>query len=222
MESDEYPPMSGGNTISTATVLLDTGMTKMTEPVTKLNLDTPAGLVSVTADCEDGKCKAVAFDNVPAFVYRLDLPVDVPGLGVVTVDIAWGGMHYAIVDARSVGLEITNANGPKLIEVGERIKQAVRNAYTPVHPENDQIRGVTIVEFTEPVQQASDSTKTAINTVVVSPGGYDAVLPTIKGSAWITGFKQMSLHPSDPFPTGFRVGDQWHVQNLEGKLLSQK
>lgn len=73
MESDEYPPMSGGNTISTATVLLDTGMTKMTEPVTKLNLDTPAGLVSVTADCEDGKCKAVAFDNVPAFVYKLDL-----------------------------------------------------------------------------------------------------------------------------------------------------
>lgn len=57
MESDEYPPMSGGNTISTATVLLDTGMVKMTEPVTKLNLETPAGLVSVTADCEDGKCK---------------------------------------------------------------------------------------------------------------------------------------------------------------------
>lgn len=262
MESDEYPPMSGGNTISTATVLLDTGMVKMTEPVTKLNLDTPAGLVSVTADCEDGKCKAVAFDNVPAFVYKLDLPVDVPGLGVISVDIAWGGMYYAIVDARSVGLEINNANGPKLIDVGEKIKQAVRNTYTPVHPENDKIREVTVVELTEPIQQASDGSKTAVNTVVVSPGRFDrcpcgtgscarlavlhargelqvgkklvhqsiigstfdchirgtttvgdfkAVLPTVKGSAWITGFKHMSLDPSDPFPTGFRVGDQWHM-----------
>lgn len=116
MESDEYPPMSGGNTISTATVLLDTGMVKMTEPVTRLSLDTPAGLVTVTADCEDGKCKTIAFDNVPAFVYKLNLPVHVPGLGVVSVDIAWGEMHYAIVDARSAGLEIYNANGPKLID----------------------------------------------------------------------------------------------------------
>lgn len=261
MESDEYPPMSGGNTICTATVLLDTGMVKMTEPVTKLLLDTPAGLVGVTADCEDGKCKAVAFDNVPSFVHKLDLQVDVPGLGVVSVDIAWGGMHYAIVDARSIGLQINNRNCPKLIETGERIKKAVRDTYTPVHPENDKIRGVTILEFTEPLQEI-DGIKTAVNTVVVSPGRfdrcpcgtgscarmavlhargelqqgetflhksiigttfnchirsttkvgeYDAVMPTVKGSAWITGFKQMVLDPSDPFPTGFRVGDQWHV-----------
>ncbi|ODM22805.1 hypothetical protein SI65_00394 [Aspergillus cristatus] len=224
MESDEYPPMSGGNTISTATVLLDTGMVKMTEPVTKLNLETPAGL--------------------------LDLPVDVPGLGVISVDIAWGGMHYAIVDARSVGLEIKNANGPKLIEVGERVKQAVRNTYTPVHPKNDKIREVTIVEFTEPVRQASDNTKMAVNTVwclqgdstgarvepgavldwlscmqevncmgTTTVGGFDAVLPTVKGSAWITGFKYMSLDPSDPFPTGFRVRDQWHMPEPSGERI---
>ncbi|PIG84255.1 proline racemase A precursor [Aspergillus arachidicola] len=265
MESDEYPPMSGGNTICTATVLLDTGMVKMTEPVTKLVLDTPSGLVGVTADCEDGKCKAIAFDNVPSFVYKLDLSVEVPGLGMVKVDIAWGGMHYAIVDARSIGLKIANENGPTLIELGERIKQAVRNTYTPVHPENDQIREVTIVEFTEPLHQEGDK-RVAVNTVVVSPGRfdrcpcgtgssarmavlhargelqvgesfvhqsiigstftchirgtttvghYDAVLPTVKGSAWITGFKQMVLDPSDPFPAGFRVGDQWHVRQEE-------
>lgn len=263
MESDEYPPMSGGNTISTATVLLDTGMVKMTEPVTELSLDTPAGLVTVTADCHDGKCKAVAFNNVPAFVYKLDLPVEVPGLGTIQVDIAWGGMHYAIVDVRSVGLTIENANGRKLIEMGERIKAAVRKTFTPVHPENEKIREVTIVEFTEPVSQPTpDGVKMAVNTVVVSPGrldrcpcgtgscarlavlhargeldvgeklihksvigsefechirgtatvgSYDAVLPTIKGSAWITGFKQLVLDPSDPFPAGFRVGDQWHM-----------
>ncbi|KAI9929633.1 hypothetical protein ASPWEDRAFT_156187 [Aspergillus wentii DTO 134E9] len=262
MESDEYPPMSGGNTIATATVLLDTGMVKMTEPITKLNLDTPAGLVGITADCEDGKCKAVSFDNVPSFVYVLDLKVEVPGLGTVLVDIAWGGMMYAIVDAASIGVVIDNTKGPQLIDLGERIKKAVRETYTPVHPENEQIRDVTIVEFTEPLQIKPDGTKSAVNTVVVSPGRFDrcpcgtgscarmavlhargqlqvgesfdhhsiigstftchirgttkvgefdAVLPTVKGSAWITGFKQMVLDPSDPFPTGFRVGDQWHV-----------
>jgi proline racemase len=262
MESEEYPPMSGGNTISTATVLLDTGMVKMEEPVTKLLLDTAAGPVGVTADCENGKCKAIAFDNVPAFVFALDYQVKVPGLGPVSVDIAWGGMIYVLVDATSIGLKISNENGPTLIEVGERIKRAVQHAFTPVHPENPGIRGVSILEFTEPLQKGPSGKTTAVNTVVVSPGrfdrcpcgtgssarmavlhargqlgvgevfehrsiigssfechirrtakvgDYDAVLPTVKGSAWITAFKQVVLDPSDPFPEGFRVGDQWRV-----------
>ncbi|BCS17395.1 proline racemase family protein [Aspergillus puulaauensis] len=262
MESEEYPPMSGGNTIATATVLLETGMVKMKDPVTELALDTAAGLVRVTAECEDGKCKNVAFDNVPAFVFALDLKVYVPGLGAVNVDVAWGGMIYAIVDAALVGLSIENKNGPKLIEVGERIKKAVQDAYTPVHPENPEIKGVSILEFTEPMQKGLDGKKFAVNTVVVSPGrfdrcpcgtgscarmavlharaqlgvgevfehrsiigstfdchirgttrvgDYEAVHPTVKGSAWITGYKQMLLDASDPFPQGFRVGDQWHI-----------
>lgn len=262
MESEEYPPMSGGNTIATATVLLETGMVGMTEPVTSLVLDTAAGAVRVTADCEDGRCKAVAFENVPSFVFALDYRVHVPGLGTVEVDIVWGGMIYAIVDATALGLRICNANGPKLIDVGERIKRAIQNSYTPVHPENPQIRGVSILEFTEPLQEQPSGGKAAVNTVVVSPGrfdrcpcgtgssarmavlhareqlgvgevfqhrsiigstfdcqirgttkvgDYDAVLPVVKGSAWITGYKQMILDTTDPFPLGFRVGDQWHV-----------
>lgn len=264
MESEEYPPMSGGNTICTATVLLETGMVEMKEPLTTMLLDTPAGPVTIDADCKDGKCTAVSFNNVPAFVCALDHKVEVPGVGTVSVDIAWGGMMYAIVDAASIGLEVHNRHGPKLIDVGERIKRAVQNSYTPVHPENPDIRGVSIIEFTEPLHQDSDGNKVAVNTVVVSPGRfdrcpcgtgscarmavlhargqlevgetfqhrsiigsnfdchirgktkvgeYDAVLPTVKGSAWITGFKQMVLDPTDPFPVGFRVGDQWHVSD---------
>ncbi|XRM48323.1 hypothetical protein ABZX51_011252 [Aspergillus tubingensis] len=260
METEEYPAMSGGNTIATTTVLLETGMVPMTEPVTKIVLETPAGLVPVTADCEGGKCKAVAFDNVPSFVFALDYKVDVPGLGTVSVDIAWGGMIYGIVDATSLGISISNQNGPKLIDYGERIKDALQKApFIPVHPENPSIRGVSILEFTEPLQR---DTMTAANTVVVSPGrfdrcpcgtgscarmavlhargqlavgerfqhhsiigstfechirgtqklgDYDAVLPTVKGSAWINSFKQMVLDPTDPWPVGFRVGDQWHM-----------
>lgn len=264
MESEEYPPMSGGNTICTATVLLETGMVPMKEPITRMLLDTAAGPVGITAECENGKCRAVAFDNVPAFVFALDYKVRVPGLGMISVDIAWGGMIYVVVDAASVGLRINNRNGPKLIDIGERIKQAVQNAYTPVHPENPGIQGVSILEFTEPLRQEPSGEKVAVNTVVVAPGRfdrcpcgtgscarmailhargqlevgekfqhrsiigssfechirgttkvgeYDAILPSVKGSAWVTGYKQMFLDSTDPFPLGFRVGDQWHMSD---------
>lgn len=261
MEHEEYPPMSGANTVAVTTVLLETGMVPMQEPVTKLSLDTPAGLISVTAECKNGKCKSAAFDNVPAFVFALDLKVPVEGLGTVMVDIAWGGMIYALVDASSVGLKIESTQGAKLVEVGERIKRAIQRHTNPVHPENPDIRGVSILEFTEPLIQ-DQSGKTAVNTVVVSPGrldrspcgtgtcarlavlharellkveepfrhrsvigtefvghirgttqvgDYPAVLPTVKGSAWITSFKQVVLDPTDPFPAGFRVGDKWQI-----------
>lgn len=262
MESEEYAPMSGSNTICTTTVLLETGMVPMKEPITEVVLDTAAGLVTARAECEGGKCKNVSFDNVPAFVFKLDYEVEVPDIGTVSVDIAWGGMMYVVVDAASVGLSVENQYGPKLVEVGEKIKKAVQKAYTPVHPENPSIKGVSILEFTHPPEDLpSGEGMTAVNTVVVSPGrfdrspcgtgtcarlaimhargqlsvnepfvhksiigtefvshirgtttvgGYPAVLPTVKGRAWITSFKQIVLDSSDPFPTGFRVGDQWH------------
>jgi proline racemase len=262
MESDEYAPMSGSNTICTATVLLETGMITMQEPVTKFNLDTAAGLVSITAECEAGKCKSVAFDNVPCFVFALDKAIDVPGLGEISVDIAWGGMMYALVDPASCGLKIGNRDAAKLVEIGERIKRAVQRQFVPVHPENPGIRGVTNFVWSGPFEAGADGVKSAINTVVVSPGRfdrcpcgtgtcarmavlhargqlkvgetfkhksiigtefinhirgttkvgqYDAILPTIKGRGWITSLKQVVLDPTDPFPEGFRVGDQWHM-----------
>ncbi|EHY54918.1 hypothetical protein HRR83_005823 [Exophiala dermatitidis] len=263
MESEEYAPMSGSNTICTATVLLETGMIPMQEPVTQFNLDTAAGLVGVTAECEAGKCKSVSFDNVPSFVFALDKEIDVPGLGVVKVDVAWGGMIYALADAGSLGLKIENSQGPRLIEIGERIKRAVQAQYTPIHPENPGIRGVSIFGWTHPLEaDGLNNSKSAVNAVVVSPGRFDrspcgtgtcarmavlhargqlkvgetfvhksiigtefvnhirgttkvgeldAILPTVKGRGWITSFKQIVLDPTDPFPEGFRVGDQWHI-----------
>jgi proline racemase len=266
MESTEDAPMSGSNTICTATVLLETGMVKMQEPLTTFNLDTAAGLVGINAHCRDGKCEAVAFDNVPSFVFALDMVVDIPGLGKITYDVAWGGMIYAIVDVNQVGLTIEPDNAEILVEYGERIKMNIQAVYTPIHPENPGIRGVTVLEWTETLHDHARG-KSAVNTVVVSPGRldrspcgtgtcarmavlhkrgllaegetflhrsitgsefecnirgttsvgeYPAVLPTIKGTAWITGTQQVMLDPSDPFPTGFRLSDQWH--NLESQL----
>ncbi|KAL2690096.1 hypothetical protein Neosp_004164 [[Neocosmospora] mangrovei] len=172
MEHEDYPPMSGANTVATATCLLETGMVPMQEPETVVKLDTPAGLVTVYANCENGKCKSVRFHNVPAFVFALDKEVTVPGLGAVKVDIAYGGMIYVLVDAASVNLKIKNTNGAQLVEVGERIKRAVVEQTKWAHPENSSITSITVLEFTEPLEPYKDGKK-AVNTVVVSPGRLD-------------------------------------------------
>ncbi|HKI92564.1 MAG TPA: proline racemase family protein, partial [Gaiellaceae bacterium] len=103
MEPTEYPAMSGSNTICVATVLLETGMVEMTEPETTLRLEAPAGVVEVTARCRDGRCESVELRNVPCFAARLDAPLEVEGLGTLTVDVAFGGMWYAIADAQALG-----------------------------------------------------------------------------------------------------------------------
>ncbi|KAE8154134.1 hypothetical protein BDV25DRAFT_167832 [Aspergillus avenaceus] len=133
MGSDEYPSMSGGNTRCTTTLLLGTRMVKINKSVAELTLDTLTGLF-------------VAFDNVPAYVCKHDLGVDAPGL--VRVDVALGELHHGIVDAQSIGLKTSNVNGPKLNELGEQIRKAVRDTYGPVHPENDDIRGATSIQLT--------------------------------------------------------------------------
>lgn len=175
--------MSGANTIAVATVLVETGMVPMREPTTTMTLDAPAGLVGVTAECKGGKARSVEFRNVPAFVWALGLEVDVPGLETrVKVDIAYGGTWYALVDAASVGLEIESGCGARLVDVGERIKRAVQAKTDPEHPENPEIRGVTVLEFTSPLRQEEEeeekkgggsSRLVASNTVVVSPGRLD-------------------------------------------------
>src|ERR1700724_2943184 len=96
IESNYYPPMSGSNLMCTVTAVLETGMLPMIEPLTRLYVDTPAGLVRVEAECGGGKCRRVRFSNVPSFVLHRQRPVDVPGLGTIVVDVAYGGMIYVI------------------------------------------------------------------------------------------------------------------------------
>lgn len=123
-ESTEYPAMSGSNTITTATVLLETGMVPMVEPVTELVLEAPAGLIRLRCTCQDGKVTGVTFTNQPAFVYHLDAKIEVEGLGTVTVDVAWGGMAYVLVDAGSIGFRLTPDEGRELCDVGQQLKRA--------------------------------------------------------------------------------------------------
>ena len=124
MELEYYVPMSGTNTICTVTALLETGMVPMHEPVTRLTLEAPGGLVSVEARCQDGKCESVSFRNVPAFVFGLQKAVEVPGLGTLMVDVAYGGMIYVMVDAEALGIKLEPSEARDLVELGERIKRA--------------------------------------------------------------------------------------------------
>src|SRR5262244_4351301 len=135
MEQVEYPGMSGTNTICVTTVLLETGMLPMTEPVTELTLESPAGLIKVRADCANGKVKRVTFRNVPAFAAYLDTNIEVPHLGTVTVDVAYGGMFYVIADAAQFGLRLTPDEGRDIVRIGEMIKAAAKEQCPIVHPE---------------------------------------------------------------------------------------
>src|SRR3954469_3344588 len=117
MEQVEYPPMSGTNTICVTTALLETGIVPMREPVTELTLEAPAGLIRVRAECRNGKVTQVTFRNVPAFAVHLDAVVDVPTLGRVIVDVAWGGMFYAIADAAPFGLALVPGDGRAIARI---------------------------------------------------------------------------------------------------------
>ncbi|WP_322054478.1 proline racemase family protein [Paraburkholderia bannensis] len=172
MEAEYYVPMSGSNTICTVTALLETGMLPMQEPYTDVTLEAPGGLVRVRAECKDGKCVNVTFSNVPCFVFGLDVPVDVPGIGQLTVDVAYGGMIYVLVDAQALGFKITPDEAGKLVEVGERIKRAAAEQFPAVHPENPEIHTINQTLFAGPIERTEQGL-TSRNGVIVSPGRLD-------------------------------------------------
>jgi proline racemase len=172
MESTEYPVMSGSNTICVATVLLETGMVPMVEPVTDLVLESPAGLIRVRCECRDGKVTSVRFTNQPAFVYHLGATIEVEGLGSLGCDVAWGGMAYTIVDAAGLGFALTPDEARDLCTAGQQIKAAAAEQLEAVHPENPAYAGITMTVMAGPLR-TEDGVLTARNAVVVSPGRLD-------------------------------------------------
>lgn len=170
MEPTEYPPMSGSNTMCVATVLLETGMAPMQEPETKLKLDMPGGPVEVTARCDGGRVRSVTIRNVPCFAERLGAPLEVEGVGTILVDVAYGGMFYALVDATALGFAIRPDEARDLASLGEKVRRAARVQFDVVHPENPDIRGVSIVQFHSSFEGPGT---VANNTCIVAPGRSD-------------------------------------------------
>ena len=161
MEPTEYPLMSGSNTICVTTVLLETGIVEMREPETTLRLEAPAGVVEVRAACRGGRVESVELTNVPAFAAHLDAAIDVPGVGPVAVDVAFGGMWYAIADAVALGFALEPHEARELCEAGERIRIAAKEQLD---------ERVSIVQIAAPWQGVGAVTR---NAVVIAPGRLD-------------------------------------------------
>jgi len=170
MEQTEYPGMSGTNTICVTTVLLETGILPMKEPLTELTLEAPAGLIKVGAECENGKVKRVTFQNVPAFSVYLDAEIDVPELGPLTVDVAYGGMFYVIAEAGLFGLKLTPDEGRDIVRISEMIRVAANEQLSVVHPEIPEFSGITISQLSGPPTHPEAHMK---NAVTVATGQLD-------------------------------------------------
>src|SRR3982751_3201340 len=206
MEQVEYPPMSGTNTICVVTVLIETGMVRVREPLTQLKLETPAGLIAVDAEVRDGRVKKVTFRNVPAFATHLDAAVEVSGIGTVSVDVAYGGMFYVIADVAQFGVHLVPDEARDLVRIGEMIKAAAREQLPVSHPENPEIHDITIAQLSgEPLNSSSNRR----NTVIVSTGTLDWSRPqswtgALDRSPCGTGTcaKMAALHAKGKLPLG--------------------
>jgi proline racemase len=263
LEVGGYPTMCGHGTIAICTVLVETGVVEAREPTTEIALDTPAGLVRAMVAVKAGEVQSVTIRNVPSFLYKADTNVDVPGLGRVTVDIAYGGNFCAILPAETVGLEVVPEAALDLISHGTAIWEAVNEQVEVRHPLEPGIDCVNYVQFYGPATVSQATVKNAViappTSLDRSPCGtgtsarmaalhargklglneefvhesivgslfsarlvaetqvqeYNAVVPTITGSAYITGFHQFVLDPRDPFQAGFLLGKQGKPYGLD-------
>jgi proline racemase len=150
-------PMCGHGTIGVATVLVETGMVEVTEPETVIRLDTPAGLVKARVAVEGGRATAVTLRNVPSFLHEQDATVDVPGVGAVTYDLAFGGNFYALVEAASLGLAPEPDQAQALIDAGLAVMEAINAVRLPVHPADGRISGCRHVVLHAPGNDGADA-----------------------------------------------------------------
>ncbi len=144
-QADRAHAMSGSNTICVVTALLETGTVPMIEPETSLVLETAAGLIQVTASCRDGRCERVTFDGVPSFVEALDVPLHVPELGEITVDVAYGGCYYVLVDPAQFGVKLDRGSARQVVEAGTAISLAAGRSIKVQHPEIPEIDFISYV-----------------------------------------------------------------------------
>jgi proline racemase len=259
MEPESTPPMSGSNSICVATVLLDTGLIEMHEPVTEFNLEAPGGLVRVKAYCQQGKAESIEVKNLPSFADQLDATLEVPGIGTLSVDTAYGGDSFVIVDASALDFEIKPQEARDLAEIGTKITIAANHQLGFRHPTNPDWNRISFCQFARPLEY-ENGVPVSRNSVVIEPGKLDrspcgtgcsarmavlhargilktgdrmigrsiidsrfdcaiveetlvdnkkAIVPSIRGRAWITGTHQIMLDPDDPWPQGYRLTDTW-------------
>lgn len=172
MEPEDTPPMSGSNSICVATVLLDAGILPMSEPVTELILEAPGGLIRVKADCSNGKAERITVRNVPSFAGKVAQQLEVEGLGTLSVDTAFGGDSFVVVDADDAGFRIDGSEARAIAETGVKITNAANEQIGFSHPENPEWDHISFCLFAGPLSETADGL-TARNAVAIQPGKVD-------------------------------------------------
>lgn len=253
MDGGGYLNMCGHGSIGAITVAIETGMIESIEPYTEVKMDTPAGLISARAKVENGKVKEVSIINVPAFLYKKDLTVNLDGYGEIKFDISFGGSFFAIVSSKQFGITVEPKNSSKLSDLGLVLRDEINKTIEISHPELAHIKSVDLVEFyDDPTHPEADYKNVVVfgqGQVDRSPcgtgtsaklatlhakgqlgedelfiyesilgtlfkgrivgktkiGEYDAIIPEISGSAYITGFNHFVIDPEDPVKYGFTL-----------------
>jgi proline racemase len=204
-------PMCGHGTIGVATVLVESGMVPVSEPLTQVRLDTPAGLVVVDVAVKDGRAEHVTLQNVPAYSHALDASVEVKGLGTVTYDMAYGGNFYAILPLEQLGIPFDRSEKDRILRAGLDIMAAINENDRPVHPEDPGISGCKHVQFTAPGRNGSDSR----NAMAIHPGWFDRS-PCGTGTC----ARMAQLHARGELELGQEfVNESFIGTNFTGKLL---
>lgn len=161
MEPADTPPMSGSNSLCVATVLLDSGILPMREPLTRLLLEAPGGLIEARAECRDGKAERVEIRNVPSFADRLDAWIEVEGLGSLQVDTAYGGDSFVIADARRLGFALRTDEAAELVATGLKITHAANEQLGFRHPTNPDWDHLSFCQLAAPPSAATVSSARA-------------------------------------------------------------
>nr|WP_317629360.1 proline racemase family protein [Sphingomonas nostoxanthinifaciens] len=209
MEPADTPPMSGSNSICVATVLLETGIVAMEEPVTRFVLEAPGGLVEIVADCRDGKAARINVTNLPSFADKVGVALEVPGLTTLTVDTAYGGDSFVIVDAAALGFAIAPDEARDLAELGMKLTQAANEQIGFAHPENADWTHVSFCLFARPLAD-DDGATTMAHAVAIRPGKIDRS-PT--GTA--VSANMAVLHAK----RRMRVGDRYRARSIIGSVF---
>jgi proline racemase len=206
-------PMCGHGTIGVATVLVETGMVVVTEPVTTIRLDTPAGLVVAEVAVTDGVARSVTIQNVPSFVLGLDRTVDVAGFGEVRYDMAFGGNFYAILGLDQLGLPFDRAAKQHLLDAGLSIMDAINSQDRPAHPERPEIGGCHHVYLAAPGSTARHSR----HAMAIHPGWFDR---SPCGTGTSARMAQLHARGELPLDTDFR-NESFIGTHFVGRLVEE-
>ena len=172
MEPEDTPPMSGSNSICVSTVLLDSGIVPIQEPQTRLTIEAPGGLIEAVADCRNGKAERITVRNLPSFADKLDVKLEIEGLPTLSVDTAFGGDSFVIVDAAALGFAIKPDEAKDIAEIGMRITRAANEQLGFHHPGGMGWNHISFCQMAAPLSRDGD-VWSGSNAVAIRPGKID-------------------------------------------------